>query len=203
MSIKILDGHGTGFEARINKEGRVLTAGISMPAIQNAACRGKAYNLQTSKINLTSAASSGIMYLQNNDSDHTVVLGELRTFLGQSNSPGDTELIMYANPTGGTLLTAGTAVTPVNRNFGLTVPALATAYEGAEGKTITGGVVAIAAIAQSGVGAGVQLYFVIPNGKSLAVSITPPTGNTSMAVRMRLNFFYDVADTEAWRFRLP
>ena len=191
MSIKILDGWGTGVEGRIDPEGRLFTLGVAEPPILHAALIGDAYILQSPKITLTTANPSAVLYIKNDDPSRLLVCDELRTFLGESDSPGDVELICYSNPTGGTLLSAGTANYPKNRNLGQTVPAQVTALTGVEGQTLTGGSEIIAAIAQDRVSPGVELYFGVPNGSSIGITVTPPAGNTSMSMRIRLSFYFD------------
>jgi len=190
MSVKLLDGSGTGSEAKIDTEGRLYGLSVTKSYLLNAALEGDAYIMQTPKITLTSANVSALLYLKNDDPSRILVCDELRTFLGKSNSPGNVELIGYTNPTGGTLLSAGTINTPRNRNLGQTVPAQATAYTGVEGQTVTGGTVIIGAITQDMTSPGVDLNFAVPNGSAFAVTIQPPTGNTSLVVRVRLSFYY-------------
>jgi hypothetical protein len=191
MAIKILDGRGRGYEAQVDSSGRLFTIGIAEEPIFHAAITGAAYNLHTSKLTLTNASASGIFYIKNDNPDKLLICQEIYAFLGNSDSPGDVELIAYSNPTEGTLISGGATIVPINRDLGNTVPAQATVLEGGQGYTLTNGTEVSAAIVQDGSGMGTVLSFVLPNGASMAVTVTPPTGNTSMDVRIRLVFYYD------------
>lgn len=191
MGIKIIDGHGNGYETRVDSEGRLFIIGVAETPIQHASMTAKAYIVSTPTITLTTASASGILYLKNTDPSRTIVLQELRTFLGGSNSSGDVILQGYKNVTTGTLVSSGTTITPLNQNLGSTIPSVSESKYGAEGSTITDGTEIIGAIIQDKTSAGVILDFAIPNGASFATKITPPSGNTSMKVRMRISFFYD------------
>jgi hypothetical protein len=198
MSIKILDGGGSGIEARVDPTGRLFTVGVAEEPIFHAAMQGVAYVMLTPIITLTSANPSALFYIKNTDPGRTMVLGDLTTFLGASDSPGDVHLIAYKNPTTGTLISAPSSdIVPGNRNFATATPALVVAYAGEEAKTLTNGVEIIGAIVQDKAASPVVLNFALPNGTGFGVTATPPTGNTSMDIRMRLSFYYDTAHLDS------
>ncbi len=84
----------------------------------------------------------------------------------------------------------GTAITPVNFDFSSSLQALVTVLKGAEGSTITGGTLAVNfLIPTSTLTSFSDINWLVPNGSSYAISITPPPGNTSLDVYIRDRFY--------------
>lgn len=188
MSFIIKDGY-TGDTAAVDSKNRLVTTAVIETGGVSAALEGDLYNVNTETINLTSANASSILYIKNGNLVPWVVD---RIFYNAGESTGGTGDFLaevIANPTLGTLITAGTNITPHNLNFGSNKSLSATTKKGAEGSTVTDGVVRVSTIIPSA-GTRVLISFdaiIMPAGSSLAVRITPQTGNTSMNIQAGIN----------------
>jgi hypothetical protein len=179
-----------GDKAKVTSEGLLRTYSVSESIVENAAENGNSYNINTGTINLTSANESAVLYLKNNGNLdlHISAVGYL---LGNSTGgAGDLELMVYRNPTTGTVISGATDVDiNVNKNAGSSKTLTVNAYKGAEASTISGGndwyKSLIPGAARSYVISTGTL--VITPGSSIAVSIKPQAGNTSMNVQVFLS----------------
>ena len=91
------------------------------------------------------------------------------------------------NPTTGTLISDATnAAVKANNLIGdpKTIPA--DVFMGAEGKTITDGIVDVTAFIPNGLGSAGPVDTVLPPGASLSFSIEPPASNTSLRMTFLL-----------------
>lgn len=197
MPTTIKDGTGDGHSAQVTSSNKLMTLAVSESISAHHAFHGDAYNLNTGNITLTSASKSAVLYFKNLEDSDLVVTG-LFYLIGNSNTSGGDTLIQFErNPTGGTVVSAGTSFTPVNRNFGSSKTLNVTCESGAEGKTLTGGTVAIESIFSGpgrkslSVGA-----VIIPRGASLGVTVTPQTNNTSQDFQIALSVYRVNESTE-------
>jgi len=189
MSDYIQDGTGTGSRATVDTKNRLHTFAISGSGATEAALNGDLYNINTETIELTSDGASSLLYMKNTNTEPWVMT---RLFYNAGTSTGGTgdflaELI--ANPTTGTLISGGTAITPHNLNFASSKTLTSTALKGADGSTITDGTTRVSTIIPSS-GSRVLIAFdsiIIAAGSSFAVRITPQTGNTSMNIQVGAN----------------
>jgi hypothetical protein len=185
MSV-IQDGKGTKNLAKVDGEGRLHTESVVQTFAEKVAFDGDSYNINTGTINLTSANTSGTLYMKNTGSEN-IVITAFFYLLGNTNGTGDTLVRVFRNPTTGTLISGGTAITPVNRNFGSAKALSATVLKGAEGDTVTNGTVVVESLF-SGQGrqtVAVGAIILVP-GNTIAFTIKPPTGNTSMDVQFAM-----------------
>ena len=189
MSDYIQDGTGTGYRAEVDDKNRLRTLSIAQSSGTQAALDGDLYNVNTETINLTSDSASSLLYLKNTDTVPWIID---RVFYNAAVSTGGTSDFLaeiVANPTAGTLISGATATTPHNLNFSSTKTLGGLAYKGAEGSTITDGTVRVSTIIPAS-GTRVLIGFdsiVMDAGSSLAVKITPQTGNTSMDIQVGVN----------------
>jgi len=184
--MKVSDGSGSGYEAKVDAELMLHTRALNTPSGLHAALRGEAYNLAWGQFTLTSATQSALTYFY--WADVTRVASVTRQVFSFGPSTGGTGLVrlqMYRNPTGGTVISAGTAVTAVNNNFGSGNVPSATFLKGAQGSTVTGGTLIV------DIGVPTSYFFSIAdidwaltNGSSYVIAVTPPAGNTSMLVQI-------------------
>lgn len=96
---------------------------------------GDSFVIPTEFISLTTTASyTGLLYLTNTSTTHNIHIERLRT----SSTVG---ALWYTvkNPTAGTLISAGTAVTPVSYNFSSGKTLTGTAKKGVDAQTVTDG----------------------------------------------------------------
>ena len=194
MSEVIKDGY-TGDTAKVDSKNRLHTFATIESGGTEAAIEGDLYNVNTETIVLTSANASALVYMKNVD---TVPWIYNRVFYNAGPSTGGTGDFLaevIRNPTTGTLISAGTAFTPTNLNFGSSKELLATTLKGAEGSTVTDGIVAVSTIIPAA-GTRVLIGFdsiILEPGSSIAVRITPQASNTSMNIQCGFNLYRVIA----------
>lgn len=189
MSDFIQDGTGKGYRAKVDNDNRLATRASISQDSTTAALIGNHYNVNTDSIPLTSSSSSGLLYMRNTDSVNWIFSRVFYNAGTSTGGAGDFLAEVVANPTGGTLISAGTAINAFNLNFGSGKTLTATILKGVEGSTVTGGETRISTILPAS-GVRVLIPFdsvVVEPGSSLAVRITPQTGNTSMNIQVGFN----------------
>ena len=185
----IKDGSGTGNTAMVDDKNRLRTMATIETGGTDAALVGDLFNINTETINLTSSGASSLLYIKNTNLVPWIVD---RVFYNAGESTGGTGDFLaevIANPKEGTLISAGVALIAHNLNFGSNKVLAADLLKGAEGSTITDGVVRVSTIIPTS-GSRVLIAFdaiVMPAGSSLAIKITPQTGNTSMNIQVGIN----------------
>lgn len=197
--MKIDDGTGNANQAKVDDSNNLHVRAVNVPVALYAAIAAKSFGVVTGPITLTTAGESGILYIKCTDSSNPINVLKQLFYLGPSTGgTGPARLRVYRNPTGGTLLSGGTALTAANLNFSSSLLPNTTILKGAEGLTVTGG----STIIDIGMNTSFLLSvddinWLLPNGSSYAVTITPPTSNTSMVVYERDKFFsFDQATIE-------
>lgn len=189
MSDFIKDGTGSGYRAEVDSKNRLRTMAVVESGGTTAALVGDLYNINTETINLTSANASSLLYIKNTNLTPWVLDRVFYNAGTSTGGSGDFLAEVIANPTTGTLITSGTAITPHNLNFGSSKTLTATTLKGAEGSTITDGTVRVSTIIPTS-GSRVLISFdaiILEAGSSLAIKITPQTGNTAMNIQVGLN----------------
>jgi len=182
MSEQIIDGTGTGYKVKIDSTNKMGTRSVTTSDITEAAANGDAYNLNTGKINLTGAAASAIMYVQNNEPRDLYL-----DFIGLGVSDGTVsdigELVLIRNPTAGDLITDATDVDMnANRNAGSNKVLAANVYKGKDGGTVTGG--NNSALFFHGDNARLfgSLDIILPRGHSIGITYDPNLASGSVNV---------------------
>lgn len=181
MGFEITDGTGKGLSAGVDKNNRLLVNAINETIFQYAAEEGEAFFIGTPLINLTNASESAIIYVENNE-DEPLILGTffLIAEATTGGSPNMFRASWYKNPTS---ISSPTTTSALNQNFGSSNELDATIQYGAQGSTVTGG--GLAAILSFPIGQFNQFdaNLVLEKGSSFVLTVTPPTGNTSMNVQ--------------------
>ena len=189
MSDFIKDGTGTGNRAKVDSKNRLSTLAVVESGSTTAALVGDLYKINTETISLTSANASSLLYIKNTNLVPWVLDRVFYNAGTSTGGSGDFLAEVIANPTAGTLISGGTAITPHNLNFGSSKTLTATTLKGAEGSTITDGTVRVSTIIPTS-GTRVLISFdaiILEAGSSLAIKITPQTGNTAMNIQVGLN----------------
>lgn len=189
MSDFIQDGTGTGYRASVDAKNRLATFAVSESGATEAALNGDLYNINTETILLSSDTPSSLLYMKNTNIEPWVVTRVFYNAGASTGGTGDFLAEIIANPTAGTLISGGTAITPHNLNFGSSQVLTATTLRGVNGSTITNGTTRVSTIIPSS-GTRVLIAFdsiVIPAGASFAIRITPQTGNTYMNIQVGAN----------------
>ena len=190
----INDGAGTGAQARVDSLKRLHTDAKSTSILEYSALKGDAYNFNTGSMTLTTAGESAVGYFEYLD-DAPFVIEEILFIIGATTGgSGDGTAKIYRNPTGGTIVSGAVPIeVSANRDFSSSKQPVANMYKGAEGNTITGGTV-FASSSRSSFGTVITFDggpIVLRKGNTLAVSWTPPTGNTSQTVKVAATGFTD------------
>lgn len=139
MSTTIQDGTGTKLKVKVNSENRLLSQTINESEFDHAVGKGEAYNINTEFLTITGSSEVPLLYIKSNE-DRDLVLNAW--FIGtDANSGTATRLSLlkiYKNPTSGTIISSGTDITPVNRNFGSNNSLECIAKKGGDGFTVSG-----------------------------------------------------------------
>jgi hypothetical protein len=138
MEFQIKDGTGTGNRAKVDSKKRLLTESQTTTKFENEVLLGNAYNVNTEFMTITTDVSHSLLYIKNEElSILTLDAWFIGTDLG-TNGANLGLLEVYYNPTGGTIISGGTALTLVNRLGGSSNVSSITALKGGEGFTATG-----------------------------------------------------------------
>ena len=189
---QIQDGTGKGYLAKVDNDNRLYTKSIVSTEQEHESSNGLAYNINTGIITLTNATKTPVLYLKNNEEFDLIIDTVLYMTGASTGGSGNVLVEIVRNPTAGTIVSGASDVEMnVNRNFGSTRSLSVNAYKGATGSTLTDGVKFIESIlstATQRVAVSVGAV-IIPKGSSIAVQITPPTGNTSMATEWAISCY--------------
>jgi len=182
-----------GNTAIVDDSGRLTTKAVTQSESIERAKAGEAFLIIHELITLTSDNESVVFYAKNNDIVDWILESVTVTF-GKSTDGdgGDFQTQVTLAPTGGTILNGDDGVA-VNLNIGAANILPATIKSGSEGATATGGVSFFPALITND-----QATFpfstgpiVFPPGTSISFSVTPPTGNTSMNVKVNALAYRD------------
>lgn len=183
------DGTGSGYNAKVNKENRVLTFADSVPSGAVASLDSRMWSIASGDITLTSDSESACLYLRYTGSDKLLIQRLIYQYESSTGGSGDTLLNFYKNPTQGTIVSNASDATVANRNFsGVSSSLLGNQFKGAQGNTFTDGTV----IGTTRNGSGFysndlsSFPFVLEKGNSIGFGVQPPAGNTSQLVRVFL-----------------
>ena len=184
----IQDGTGNGHEAAVDDTNRLLTRCVTESGDIEATELGDHYALTSGAITLTSTSASAMLFFKNNENYPLYVD---RVIINTDDSTGGTVdqfiLTITYNPEG---LSSGSgdSITQVNTNLGSNNTLDLTSEKGLEGASVTGGSVAGAWRIENPTRMRViPIRWWMPKGSSVAISYTPPAGNTSMVAVCALN----------------
>jgi len=190
--MKLEDGTGNSFLARVDGQNHLHTRAVRIPENLYASLKAELFGCSIGAVNLTNAAESAVLYLKCEDQDNPLVITHLNYYFSPSTGGSATVPVffrMLRNISGGTILTGGTDWTLANYNFSSSIAPQATLIKGAQGLTASGGSVVVQNAIGAGYGASdVSPGIVLPNGSSMTILVTPPTGNTSMDVYVCARF---------------
>lgn len=190
----INDGTGTGAQAKVDSLNRLHTDAKSTSILEYSSLQGDAYNFNTGSMTLTTAGESAVGYFQYLD-DAPFVIEEILFIIGiTTGGSGEGTAKIYRNPTGGTIISGAVPIeVSANRDFSSSKQPVANMYKGAEGNTITGGSI-FASTTRSAFSTVITFDggpIVLRKGNTLAVSWTPPAGNTSQTIKIAATGFTD------------
>jgi hypothetical protein len=176
----IEDGAGKGNRAKVDSNLRIHAQTVEETESQHAAEIGDAYNINTG--NITFSAAGTMVYFKNGETKDFVVEA-VAVGLGSGTTSDSPEITVERNPTGGDLISDGTAVDmKQNRNFGSS-KTLATGtlvYKGKSGGTSTGADDTILFYQTAAGRLYAPINLVITPGSSMAITIDPKLSSGSI-----------------------
>lgn len=184
----ITDGYN-GNGAKVDVNNRLHTESVNREVLTEAVFKGEAFNFNTGSMTLTSGNESAIGYFNYSGTDPfviTEIIFIIGSATGTLTSDGTAKILR--NPTTGTIVDNATNIdTASNRDFSSSIVITGDTYKGAEGYTLTDGTV-FAETTRSSSFTGTINFDAAPvllrKGNSLGVTWTPPSGNTSQAVKI-------------------
>lgn len=191
MTDFIQDGTGTGYRAKVTKDNRLNVDSIETTAESSASVSGDSFNISNDIIEITGDVEAPLVYINNTNSEDWVVTRVYFHFGGSTGGVGSGEFSITANASTGTLISAGTAITPVNANLGSAKLLVGEFLQGTNGSTITNGIEFLRTIVPNFTSRNIIPFdsVIVPPGASLSLSFKPPAGNTSLNVQLGVNFF--------------
>ena len=178
--MRIEDGRGTGREAGVSPESRLLVAATVDQEAAAAAAVGNAFTITSGFTPLVAnAGESGVLYVKNTSER------PLRIAILEITTKAATKVRIYRNPTSGTLPESGLQATVTNMNFGSSREFIGKALRGSSGDTITDGEIFSTVHLASGgpFTSAIPTNVLLPTGSSIAVSFESesPTANSASA----------------------
>lgn len=190
MSIMVEDGTGNGYKLRINDQNRAEVDAVTHTSAQEAAEEGRLFQIGAGIVNLTSANESAVLFLKN-EGDKPLEIVNVTISSGLSTGGAAGDVLLAKLYTDATTITGSATAPFVNNNLGSSKTPEATYLAGAEGSAVTAGVLGGATFLPVANFERVNLYWILPRGASLAITITPPAGNTSL----NIGCFFDVYES--------
>lgn len=188
MSI-IRDGTGTDTAVKVTNDNRLEISGRIVDDSTQENFEGNSYGLSTQEITITTGSS--LLYIKNTGVNDIVLFRTIFSFPETDGTAGGYwKVTARKNPSGGTLISGGSAVTPTNRNFASGKTATATVLKGVDGSTVTNGTVFFAAYYNmSDLRFNNETDIVIPKDAAISYTIEPPAGHTTGICVLNAIFF--------------
>lgn len=131
----IIDGTGTGKQAKVDENNLLRTRGISVPQVTGYTEDGDGFILASGFIPISNTTSfSGVYYLKNTSTNKDYHIDLFRSCNDQS-----TYWKLLKNPTTGTVIDTANTATPVNSKFNSSKEITGTFYYGGNELTFTDG----------------------------------------------------------------
>lgn len=205
MSEVVIKNAGTGDIAQVNAKGYLKVTAVVEDLKDHACDTGIAtkYNINTGDITLTNATETSVLYIKNTSTAGDLVVTAAIYNLGNTTSgSGDVKIDIIRNPTAGDIVTNANnvlvgATAAANQNFGSANVLSGSFFKGASGETaFTNGDVTVSTRSASNTGRIVISLgaITIPQGSSLGINYTPPSGNTSQICQFAIACYLATED---------
>lgn len=178
------DGTGSGNKAKVGILKRLHTHALQVSLSTGATLAGDAFNISSKLANLTSANESVLLYLKNNEDDDISITTEFINISQSTGGVGSAQIKFILNPTAGSIITNALLADKDNRRISDSKTLTCDCFRGVEGDTITSQDSEIPIPTNAGTRNAIPSEYIIPKGSAFALSVTPPTGNTSMDVQV-------------------
>ena len=187
MPNTIIDGSGGAYRAKVNSDLELVTRSTQVAQRLKSVVDSNYYEMHTASggiINLSTATETPVAYLKNDDPDKILVIDRVfYDWFASTGGTGNGTWRFYRNPT----VTGGSSLTPINTNFGSAETPTGTFTKSPA--TMSGTQWVQARFSASTSLAIVQEGIVLPQGGGLGISMTAPSGNTSMDVSINVAFY--------------
>ena len=195
MGFEIKDGTGTGNLVRVDSENRLSSRAITETETEKAVVDGRAYNINTEFLSITTDVEHALLYVKNNEDQDLILTAWFNGTDFGTNGATSGLVRVYYNPTGGTIISDATAVTSVNRNAGSSRALSADVYSGGNAKTFTGQDPTSVLYQTQTVGSRVfgSVFLTLPKGSSLVSTYKPNGAQTPSAIPIYVGFQVYVA----------
>ena len=191
MPFIIEDGLGSGKKAGVNNVNEQRTFAIVLPIEDRATIEEERYNINTGNVTLNSTGESAMLWVENLGDDPLIITGLVYNLGDSTGGSGTAKVDVYRNPTSGTIVSTSSVVSAAkNMNFGSGKTLNGKFLAGAQSLTQTGGEFAIGSLVPAQSRTVIALgAVVLPKGKTLSVTVTPPAGNTSMLANIAASIY--------------
>ena len=135
--MKVIDGEGSSRAAGVTTDHRLKTEAVEKTEIHyNSITDEEVYMFSTAGFVTISSTGTetGVFYLQNTSATKNLILNNIRTCGNQIQ-----KVLIYTNPTGGTLISTANAASSINFNLVSSNTSDSIQYYGANGHTVSGG----------------------------------------------------------------
>lgn len=182
----------TNVGAKVDAQGRALTAATSFSRYEQASKEGRAFNVNTGQFTINGGGEYGVLYIKNT-SDKTLALEawfiSVDNYVGTST--GTPVWKAYFNPTGGTLISAGAVATPVNRNGGAseTFDDITCLKASTATSTLTATTEPILLQTQGSGRAFGSIFLTLPKNASIAVTVDLKTDGSALIYQGFTGFY--------------
>lgn len=180
---QIRDGKGRGYLAAVNSDNELTARSTIVNQHTHSALDGNYFEVTTSQVTLTDANEKGIIHIDNTGTSTIIVDRVFYDVWESTGGTGGGILRYYKTPT----VTGGSSVTANCTDFGNAKTLSATCLKSLT--TMTGTVWWTAYIAPGNTYCSDEGRFVLEPGTGFGISVTAPTGNTSMKVSINIAVF--------------
>lgn len=188
----LLDGTGGGHRAKVTDENELQIHGTTESHLSEAVKAGRTWNVGTGYLTLTTDNASDVMYVKNNGEDSLHIdLYVVLTKDSTGGAGGRVDVEILRNPKTGTVISDASSVAPINMNFASSKQPVADIYKGGEGKTLAGHDGSLRSKTTDDNRLLLGILTSLPQGASIGIRITPPTGNSSMEVETIIEMYED------------
>ena len=183
----IIRDPSSGVGQEVSADGHAHVMARTQPFGVQEALAGWAFSANTGTVTLTNAATdNAVLYCKN--SGATSLVFEVFVYLlgASTGGTGSGNVTIIRNPTGGTIVSDASTLTPINRNFGSSNVLTGDFFKpSGSGKTLTGGTTIIETLLPTPTGRITISVgaFIVPPGSSLGINYTTQTGNSSQDVQ--------------------
>lgn len=192
------DGRGSGRKVEIDEEYKIRAAAITEPEFDHAAEYGDSYAVASDIVSLTNQNETAVLYLRNNRERSLYIKSFNLTWDKDAGATKGVLVKLYKGIEAGTIIDNKLPAKVNNYDLG-SPKQFSVAYRGVQGDTITSATFMLSFFFDVAISAGTQTIQAnglrLLQGQTLGITITPPSGITSVDVGISFNCFYKLEGT--------